>query len=87
MSTLAGVRLPKILGEQGFADEVSSTLLVLARDPRLSTEIGSPAYVLGQFGKADQTVITGLLALANDEQVALGVRRDAYESLKRLLAG
>lgn len=77
----------RILGEQGFADEVSSTLLILARDPRVSTEIGSPAYVLGQFGKADQTIVTGLLALAHDEQVAPGVRRDAYESLRRLLAG
>ena len=77
----------QILGEQGFVDEVSSTLLVLARDPRLGTEIGSPTYVLGQFGKADQTIVIGLLALARDEQVTVDVRRDAYESLKRLLAG
>jgi uncharacterized protein (UPF0147 family) len=77
----------QILGEQGFVDEVSSILLTLAHDPWLSTEIGSPAYVLGQFGRADQTIVTGLLALARDEQVAAGVRRDAYQSLKRLQAG
>jgi hypothetical protein len=37
------------------------------------------------LGRADEVILTGLLALAGDSAVAAGVRSDAYRSLKTLL--
>ena len=45
------------------------------------------ARALGQLGRADEAVVSGLLALARDTKVDDGVRRAAYFSLNRLLGG